>query len=165
MRPLDFIETARDLADANRQDQPRETNLRRAVSTTYYALFHCLASCCADTIAGDSPANRDPLAWNQAYRALEHRTALNRCKEKDEIKRFSTEIEEFAKLLVALQLKRHSADYDPNARFYKNQVIQDIHAAENVIRCFTEASLKDRRAFVAYVLLPIRKEEKRKTSR
>ena len=160
MRPLDFIETARDLAGASRQDhQPRETNLRRAVSTTYYALFHGLASCCADTIAGDSPANRDPLAWNQAYRALEHRTARNRCKKKDEIKRFPPEIEEFAEQFADLQLKRHRADYDPNASFSKNEVIQYIHAAENVIRCFTKASLKDRRAFVAYVLLPIRKED------
>ena len=92
MRPLDFIKTARDLAGASRQGRPRETNLRRAVSTTYTrcsmsicenfsttaaadALFHCLASCCADAIAGGSPASRDPLAWNQAYRALEHRNA------------------------------------------------------------------------------------------
>ena len=165
MRPLDFIETARDLAGANRQDQPRETNLRRTVSTTYYALFHCLASCCADTIAGHFPANQRPLAWIQAYRALEHRTTRNRCENESQIKRFPSGIKKFAKLLVDFQIKRHSADYDPSARFYKNQVIQDIHAAENVIRCFTEASLKDRRAFVAYVLLPIRKEEKRKISR
>ena len=161
MRPLDFIETARDLAGASRQGhQPRETNLRRAVSTTYYALFHCLASCCADTIAGDSPDNRDPLAWNQAYRALEHGTARNRCENESQIKRFPPEIENFAELLANFQVKRHRADYDPNASFYKNEVIQDIHVAENVIRCFTKASPKDRRAFVAYVLLPIRKDEK-----
>ena len=161
MRPLDFIETARDLAGASRQDhQPRETNLRRAVSTTYYALFHCLASCCADTIAGDSPANRDPLAWNQAYRALNHGTAKNRCEDKGEnkskIERFPPEIRKFAAQFVRFQMKRHSADYDPNANFSRNEVIHDIEVAENVIRCFTKASLKDQRAFVAHVLLPIR---------
>ena len=161
MRPLDFIETARDLAGASRQGhQPRETNLRRAVSTTYYAMFHCLACCCADTIAGDSPANRDPSAWNQAYRALEHRTARNRCEDKSQIKKFPHEIREFAAQFVDLQIKRHRADYDPNANFSKNEVIQDIHAAENVIQRFTKASPKDRRAFVAYVLLPIRKENR-----
>ena len=80
-------------------------------------------------------------------------------KKKDEIKRFPPEIEEFAEQFADLQLKRHRADYDPNARFSKNEVIQYIHAAENVIRCFTKASLKDRRAFVAYVLLPIRKDD------
>ena len=160
MRPLDFIETARDLAGASRRGRPRETNLRRAVSTTYYALFHCLASCCANTIAGHSPANQRPLAWIQAYRALDHRTTRNRCEKKDKIKRFPSGIKKFAERLVDSQIKRHNADYNPNARFYKNQVIHDIHAAKSVIRCFTKASLKDRRAFVAYVLLPDRKEDK-----
>lgn len=27
-----------------------QAHLRRAVSTAYYALFHCLARCCADTL-------------------------------------------------------------------------------------------------------------------
>ena len=153
MRPLDFVETARDLAGASREGQPRETNLRRAVSTTYYALFHCLASCCADTIAGDSPDNRDPSAWNQTYGALEHRTARSRCEDRGRIRRFPPEIGEFAAQFADLQMKRHRADYDPNASFSRNEVIQDIDAVENVIRCFTKASLRDRRAFVAYVLL------------
>ena len=156
MRPLDFIKTARDLAGASRQGRPRETNLRRAVSTTYYALFHCLASCCADAIAGGSPASREPLAWNQAYRALEHRNARKRCENKNLSERFPPEIEDFAKQFADLQIKRHRADYDPGTSFSKKEVIQYIHAAENVIRRFTMTSLKDRRAFVAYVLLPIR---------
>ena len=179
MQPLDFIETARDLAGASRQvrqprETPRETNLRRAVSTTYYALFHCLASCCADTIAGDSPANRDPSAWNQAYRALNHGTVKSRCedkgknKDKDKnnsksksgIERFPSEIRKFAEQFVRLQMKRHRADYDPDANFSQNEVIHDIEVAENVIRYFTKTSLRDRRAFVAYVLLPIRERNR-----
>lgn len=51
MKPLDFLETARDLATSSAR-RPRQTNLRRAVSTTYYALFHCLAKCCADMVVG-----------------------------------------------------------------------------------------------------------------
>ena len=156
MRPLDFIKTARDLAGASRQGRPRETNLRRAVSTTCYALFHCLASCCADAIAGGSPASRDPLAWNQAYRALEHRNARKRCESQRLLARFPPDIRNFAQQFANLQIKRHRADYDPNSRFFKNEVVQDILEVENVIRRFTMTPLKDRRAFVAYVLLPIR---------
>lgn len=156
MRPLDFIATARELADANRTGRPRETNLRRAVSTTYYALFHCLASCCADAIAGGSRANRSPSAWNQAYRALEHGIARKRCESQRPLARFPPDIQNFARQFANLQIKRHRADYDPNARFFKNEVVQDILEVENVIRRFTMTPLKDRRAFVAYVLLPIR---------
>ena len=157
MRPLDFIKTARDLAGASRQGRPRETNLRRAVSTTYYALFHCLASCCADAIAGGSRANRNPSVWNQTYRALEHRTARKRCKSQRLLAGFPPDIRNFAQQFANLQIKRHRADYDPNSRFFKNEVVQDILEVENVIRRFTMTPLKDRRAFAAYVLLPTRK--------
>lgn len=160
MRPLDFIATAQDLSGANRKGRPRETNLRRAVSTTYYALFHYLAGCCADGIAGGSRSNRSHSAWNQAYRALEHGTTRRRCENRHRIARFPTEIQNFAKLFADLQRKRHRADYDPDASFSKNEVIQDILAAEGVIQRFVKASLRDRRAFVAYVLLPIREENR-----
>ena len=40
MQPLDFTRAARDLVDSAGRGRPREVNLRRAVSTTYYALFH-----------------------------------------------------------------------------------------------------------------------------
>ena len=37
MKPADFIATAKDLIQASTRGRPRETSLRRAVSTTYYA--------------------------------------------------------------------------------------------------------------------------------
>ena len=58
MTPTDFIATARDLAQANIRGRPRQTNLRRAVSTTYHALFHAIAGCCADTLVGGPNSNR-----------------------------------------------------------------------------------------------------------
>ena len=56
MNPLDFLETARDFPATSSARRPRQTNLRRAVSTTYYALFHCLAKCSADMVVGDGAA-------------------------------------------------------------------------------------------------------------
>ena len=50
----DLIATARELAGAVDGPLPRQTNLRRAVSTTYYSLFHCLAENCADTLVGEA---------------------------------------------------------------------------------------------------------------
>ena len=99
MRPLDFIATARDLSGTNRKGRPRETNLRRAVSTSYYALFHCLAACCADVIVGGTRANRSHSAWNHAYRALNHGTARDQCKNRHLIATFPDGIQSFAKLV------------------------------------------------------------------
>ena len=155
MKALDFVATARDLA-ASTTGRPRETNLRRAVSTTYYALFHCLAACCADMVVGGARANRSHPAWRQTYRALQHRTAREHCERQIIIRRFPNEIQDLANVFVEMQKKRHSADYDPDAAFSKPDVIQSIHETENVIRHFPQASRKDRRAFAVYLLLNIR---------
>ena len=155
MRPGDFIATARDLAAGTTGRRPRQTNLRRAVSTAYYALFHCLAGCCADMLVGGAGANRSAQAWRQAYRALQHTTARQRCANQV-IRRFPSEIQAFAGIFTDMQRKRESADYDPDGTFYKSDVLDDIYTTENVISQFLKVPLKDRRAFAVYVLLNIR---------
>ena len=156
LKSLDFIATARDLAGANSKGRPRETNIRRAVSSTYYALFHCLATCNANMLVGGPGANRSQPAWRQAYRGLQHGTARQRCERQNIIIRFPDEIQDFAERFVDMQQKRHEADYDPDATFSKSDVIQDITDAEDVIRCFNSVPVRDRRAFAVYVLLPLR---------
>ena len=64
MKPLDLMEAARGLTELNPR-RPSQANLRRAVSTAYHALFHCLAACAANTLIGRV---RD-AAWHQTYRA------------------------------------------------------------------------------------------------
>ena len=110
MQALDFIQTARDLATSH--GRPRRANLRRAVSTTYYALFHCLAACCADTLVGGAGSDRSEQAWRQTYRALQHGPARERCAHRN-IEWFPNEIQDLANVFVNMQTKRHSADYDP----------------------------------------------------
>ena len=156
MHALDFVATTRDLA-ASRSGRPRLTNLRRAVSTTYYALFHCLAECCANMLIGGTGADRSEAAWRQAYRALQHGLAGKHCEHKQNIERFPGEIQDFANVFVDMQKKRHSADYDPGAAFSKLEVLQGISEAENVIRSFGRVPAKDRRAFAVYLLFDIRK--------
>ena len=155
MRPLDFIRTARDLTTTSSR-RPRQANLRRAVSTTYYAMFHCLAGSCADLIVGGAGASRSKHAWRQTYRALDHRTSRKRCESQD-IRQFPVEIRDFANVFVDLQKKRHRADYDPYAVFSKLEVVQGIQEAEKIIGDFVRAPRKDRRAFAVYVLLDIRR--------
>ena len=162
MTATDYIATARDLAGANSAAKPRETNLRRAVSTTYYAIFHCMAAFGADLLAGDSSADRNNSAWRQAYRALDHGNAKTRC-ESAEIARFPVAIRNLAKSFIAMQKKRHYADYDPATTYNgksvtKSAVVQDIRNAETVIRHVGSVSKKDLRAFAIFVLLKHRKD-------
>ena len=106
-------------------------------------------------LVGGPGANRSQPAWRQAYRALQHATARQRC-ERRSIIRFPEAVQDFAERFADMQKKRHRADYAPDATFFKSDVIQDITDAEDVIRCFNSVPARDRRAFAVYVLLPLR---------
>jgi uncharacterized protein (UPF0332 family) len=153
--PRDFIKTAEDLLDST-TGKPRQSNLRRATSTAYYALFHTLAKSCADLMVGGDGAVRSEAAWGQVYRALEHAFAKNACKNSTLISQFPKEIQDFANMFVQMQEKRHRADYDPNEKFLKSAVANDISGVEVAIDDFYKAPISDRRAFATLVLFKMR---------
>ena len=132
--------------------KPTQTTLRRAVSTAYYALFHSLAGTCANLLIGGPGSLRSRHAWREVYRALAHGTAKGACEHRQVLNKFPVEIIDFAEKFIEMQRKRHDADYDPAARFYKSDVVMDIDAVELVIARFEAASTKDRRAFASWVL-------------
>jgi hypothetical protein len=78
--------------------------------------------------------------------------ASNACRHREIISRFPKEIEDFANAFVAMQEKRHLADYDPHERFSKSEVLADIAVVRQAVSEFEKAVTKDRRAFCAYVL-------------
>ena len=154
MSPRDLIETARRTLGDD-PGAPRQSDLRRAVSTIYYALFHCLARNCADTLVGKTRKHRRESAWRQAYRALEHGYARSQCFRSD-IRKFTWEIQYFADSFTDMQRKRHQADYDPAGRWSKSAVMEDLDSAADAIEEFEAAALADRRAFAVFVLLKSR---------
>ena len=54
MNPEHWLDAAEQLLGETRRGAPRQVNLRCAVSMVYYALFHWLANCAADALAGSS---------------------------------------------------------------------------------------------------------------
>ena len=147
MDPRDLIATARGLTAISRR-RPSQANLRRAVSTAYYAMFHCLAGAAADLLIG---RRRSP-AWHQVYRALEHGSAKNACRNKQAMQGFPPEIQDFAEAFTALQKARHQADYALDVRYDKSDVLVAIDRAENAIVQFEQADIQHRRGFAAHVL-------------
>ena len=157
MQWLDLLKTADDLvvgAGGNRR--PRQSNLRRAVSTAYYAMFHCLAHWCASTLVGGLNADRSEPAWRQVYRALEHGRVKSSCANKDLLSKFPQEVQDFANEFVSMQAKRHLADYDPFTRFAKLKVQAEIATARSMIEAFQSVPVKHRRAFAVYALFRAR---------
>ena len=159
MKALDLIVSARLLAEYPRRGRPPEANLRRSISTTYYALFHCLAENCADmVVGGPSARRRSREAWRRVYRSLDHGPARRRCGERDAVSGYTSEIRRFAQIFIQMQDLRHSADYDPGAEVpSREEVIQYISDAEDVIRQLPNASTVDRRSFAVHVLMSARR--------
>jgi hypothetical protein len=154
VKPLDLLATADVLLKAG-NGKPTQSNLRRALSTAYYALFHCLARDCADTLLGGVGANRSQPAWRQTYRALDHGTAKAACR-RQIMTEFPQSIVDFANLFHAMQIKRHEADYDPDTRLYKSDVVNDVALVRQAIIKFKIQPIKDRRAFCVHVLFKVR---------
>ena len=151
LRPLDLIRAA-EASLAKATGKPSEACLRRATSTAYYAVFHCLARTAADLFIGGAAASRSNPAWVQTYRALEHGHALKQCEHKETMEKFPVELQDFAFTFRTLQVKRHEADYNPLAKFTKLAVRLDIVLANQAIEAFQAASVSDRRAFCAWTI-------------
>jgi hypothetical protein len=110
----DLILTAERLT-ARTRGRARQSDLRRAISTAYYALFHAMARDAADLLVGAGPVRLSP-PWVQVYRSLEHGFAKNACASASKLG-FSQNILECADTFIRLQEERHKADYDPSGRY------------------------------------------------
>ena len=128
---------------------PIQARLRRAVSTAYYAMFHCLAACAADLFIGRV---RSP-AWHRTYRAMEHGRARSACRQAQTMPEFPAEIRDFADAFVVLQIERQQADYALDMDAYrKSDVLRRIASAERAISRFEQADVEAKRGFAAHVL-------------
>ena len=148
-----LLRIANDLAEANVR-RPRRADLCRALSTAYYALFHCLAYTCADRLAGRAGLVGNRPMWRRVYRALEHRQA--RTRSKNIPTSFPEGVQEFGQAFSMLQRKRHLADYDPDYRVGKSEVTAAITDARAAIDRFLATPVNVRRDFAIHVLMKIR---------
>ena len=114
-------------------------------------MFHTLAQDCADRLIGTGPRRSNP-AWSQVYRALDHGFAKHACGRVSTLG-FPHGIDTFANAFERLQGERHRADYDPDARFGRAEVLLMIAEANYAIEQLRACGKQDRTAFAALVLL------------
>lgn len=146
----DWIRTAYRLAKAA-PNRPQQSDLRRAVSTAYYALFHTLAREAANRLVGVETSAPHSPAWTQAYRALDHGTARAGCEQARRLG-FSEPLTACADIFLVLQKERHRADYDPDYRTSRAEAQALISQAESAIAAFNNAPAADRRAFLIHLI-------------
>ena len=153
MKPADLIATARRTLGNSGKRRPRQSDLKRTVSTTYYAVFHQLCWTVADTFIGGQNSERSTPAWRQAYRSHEHGFVKSQCCNTSVVARFPQAVQDNANAFVEIQVARHLADYDPLHRLVRSEVKAEIDRAEQIIKDFRKLPIRDRRAFAAWITL------------
>lgn len=157
LRAAALLAAARCLLEAAPQDRD-SAHARRAVSTAYYAMFHCLALICADRLGNGRAVRLRPTTRRVVYRALQHGRARRRCQNRRLIAAYPDAVREFAKSFAEIQTARHRADYDPSASVSASEARRSVNTAERLIRAFENAPDADLRDFALRVLLPERED-------
>lgn len=142
--------------------KPKQANLRRALSSAYYALFHYLVSeaCCVQLGAQHAQA---PFRYVIA-RAYSHAVMKSACTGfgggtlKDSVKKglpgnskgqyaVPAAIKDLAATFAELQEKRHLADYDLAERFSRSEVLALIEQGRKHIENFGLLPMSNDKSF------------------
>lgn len=132
--------------------RPTQSEIRRSISSSYYAVFHALARTCANSLVGKTPSKRPNKAWVEVYRGLNHGVCQKACEQASKVS-FPDCIQQFADAFGQLQEHRHKADYDPDLRFGKVDAETWYEIARLSVASLRSARSVDKRAFSAWVLI------------
>jgi hypothetical protein len=164
LNPEHLFEQAEKLTLPPPAGPPRQVDLRRAISSAYYGLFHAILTAAADEYVGVT--KRSTAHYSLLYRSVSHGTLKSLCLE---VKRpnltpkyvpyapnggFDANIKTFATAVVELQEKRHGADYDPLIRVKTADAQLIITIARSALDRFATASAVQRKAFLTLLLFP-----------
>jgi hypothetical protein len=137
-------------------------DLRRAISDAYYGIFHATLAAAADQFVGAS--KRATSHYALVYRSVSHGVIRELCLEikKQTLPRllarhappagFGANMMAYSEVVVDLQEKRLSADYDPLRRYQTVDALAAVGAAQNALNHFKNATDAEREAFLAVLV-------------
>lgn len=144
----------------------RQADLRRAISTAYYALFHAVLTAAADDIVGST--QRMDSRYALLYRSIDHRSLRTTCqqmlqkepppkyKPHTPPEGFGDDLNSLANAIVELKDKRETADYDPSYRATATDALLAVDTARKALARFRAAGRVQRRAFLWLLVFPPR---------
>jgi hypothetical protein len=166
LNPAHLIEQAQRLIEPPDRGPLRQVDVRRAMSSAYYAVFHALAAAFADQFVGKT--KRNSAEYVLAYRSVSHRLAKDLCIEASKpapsrrlaafIPKggFGDDMITFSTTFIELQEKRHTADYNPGPHLDASDAAVAIRSAGAAIRALTEAPAERRQRFLSLLAFPPR---------
>jgi uncharacterized protein (UPF0332 family) len=152
MTSAEMIATARKLLAG----EPSGTDMRRSVSTIYYAVFNHVRAEFSRNVVG---ARDDAigLEWEMAYRFPDHGRLKTACLDvKAATPPFSNLVLEFAAVFVRLQDVRIKADYSSHFAMTHQEAEALVVATEQILLTWAEVSEREQRRFTVFVCLKSR---------
>jgi uncharacterized protein (UPF0332 family) len=152
-----LFEQAERLVEAPSGGRPRQVDIRRAISASYYGIFHATLTAAADRYVGAT--KRATNEYGLVYRSIDHRRLREVC---DRVSRptmppkyfpyappggFAPNIAAFATAVLELQQQRHTADYDPMVLMTRLNAVAAIATARAALRRFDGGPPEHRAAF------------------
>lgn len=134
-----LLEQARQLV-RHEPRRPRQSSLRRAVSTAYYALFHFLIDrACRQVFGGASRLRTHRLILSRAFvhgtmHAASRRVAGgNLPATLGWTTGFPSALQDIARAFIRLQDERHRADYDLSQPYSRTEAVRLVELAGTAI--------------------------------
>jgi hypothetical protein len=164
--PDHFLDQADRLIISTGGGVPRQVDLRRAISSSYYALFHAVTTEAADDLVGRT--HRQSPRYQLVYRSIEHRSLLRLWQ--DIVKTtlpakyagyeptggFGPDLQAFADAVIDLQEKRNRADYDPLFRVTRSEALPATETGRAALARFRNANRTLRKVFLSLAVFSLR---------
>ena len=162
--PIQLLEQAQVLLALDRS-RPKQANVRRAISATYYGLFHFVADEAGRSFIGTGGARR-PLR-SAVARAMEHGSVRAACERTASAGApgslpvsirgcwsgpVSADLTTFARAFAVLQDARHRADYDRNAVVRRADVERSLSLAREAMNAWSRIDPREAQAFLLAAL-------------
>lgn len=144
----DLVVQAEHLTRVDRKGRPKQVNLRRALSSLYYALFHLLIA----EAAGYWKLERHRIILSRVFDHGKMRGACSRCNTKN------ADLKTVARAFVELQQYRISADYDNATKWTRLEVRNHIKTTKKAFEAWNRIKNKpEAQDFLLSLLVPERK--------
>jgi hypothetical protein len=158
--PNDLFNQAQRLIEG----QSNQADLRRALSTVYYALFHFVMTNAADMVFGAE--QRDTPRYQLVYRTVDHARLRSICAQAvKHIPKLALVPEKgfgsvgnFASICLNSTQLRLSADYDPSQSFSHTTVEIAIANGRPAVQWFQTATAEQQQTFLTLLLFEPRRE-------
>jgi DNA-binding transcriptional LysR family regulator len=146
--------------------QRRQVDLRRAISSAYYSVFHAMLTAASDAFVGRT--HRTSPRYALVYRGIDHRELRTLCEVARKhppplkyrpyvpLSGFGLDLRTFASAVIELQDARHEADYDPRPRVRSSDVTAAIDLARTGLGHWNEAQQDEKVMFLTLLTFPPR---------